>query len=406
VKVDVLAVLGARGFRLAAGFLIAVLTARFLGPEGRGEYFFVVTLAAMIMQFANLGMHSSNTYLVARDPSLLSSLLGNSSWISVVAGGGLAAGVVASAYAFGLFGGAENPSLLFAVALAPLGLFFLLGQNLLIGLGRTMAFNATEILGSAVLVLFPLVTAIATPTSPSFLAARSAAILASIAGLLFFLARGARLRWTFDRDVFRKGLAYAARAYVVTLLGFLLLRANVFLLQVNSGFGELGLFSVAAQVADALELVPTSIALVLFPRLVRMNVGAWSEMIRSLRTVAGLMAGICLVVAVLSEPLVVFAFGPEYLASAVMLRLLLPQVFFIGVTTIVSQYLAALGMPVVLLLVWGFGLAAVTAFGLFLIPAYGGVGAALAPSLTYALVFALVLTAAFRRRAAVVARTE
>src|SRR5207249_1244192 len=100
--------------------------------------------------------------------------------------------------------------------------------------------------------------------------------------------------------------------YLVALLGYLVLRTNIFILQVYGGFGQVGLFSVATQVADALEIIPTSVSLVLFPKLVRMEKLGWPLMTRSLFAVAALMAAVCGFVAFACEPLVALAFGPEF----------------------------------------------------------------------------------------------
>jgi antigen flippase len=397
MRTQVSTVMASRFFRLAAGVITTILTARLLGPTGQGEYFFVVTLAALIVQFGNLGLHSSNMYQVGREPRSLGSLTTNSIWVAGVAGAGLATCAVAVTYF--LNASSSTVSLaLFAVILAPLGLFFLLGESLLLGLRRTAAFNSVEILGSLALVLAQVAAGLWTRSPFGFLAARSVGILISSAGLLVMLTRGAQLQKRFDADTFRDGFFYSARAYVVALLGYLVLRMNVFLLQVHSGFSEVGFYSVATQVADALEIIPTSVSLVLFPRLVRMESLGWPLMAKALVAVAAVMAVVCILVALFCEPLIAAAFGSEFRRTAAILRLMLPQVFFIGMTSIVSQYLAALGMPMIVLAAWAVALVVVIVLGMSLIPTYSSEGAAVALSLTYAGVFALMLVVAAARR--------
>jgi len=87
-KNDVLQTVLTRLFINVLAFGSSILTARFLGPAGRGDYFVVVTFAGMVMQFGNLGLQSSNTYYAARDPRNLGPLLANSLWISMLGGGG------------------------------------------------------------------------------------------------------------------------------------------------------------------------------------------------------------------------------------------------------------------------------------------------------------------------------
>src|SRR6185437_15975483 len=101
----VLAILGSLG--------VTILTARMLGPVDRGRYYYLITLAAVGMQFASLGIHVSNTYLVARTPSLLPQILTNTAWIAVVGG------VIASAGAvvFDLVSGGSSLNVMFGLML-------------------------------------------------------------------------------------------------------------------------------------------------------------------------------------------------------------------------------------------------------------------------------------------------
>ena len=82
-----------RGLIIAAAFLSSVITARLLGPEGRGIFFYWTTLIVLAVQFGNLGLHSSNTYLLSGGQARLSTLAGNSLWVSLVAGTVLWGGV-------------------------------------------------------------------------------------------------------------------------------------------------------------------------------------------------------------------------------------------------------------------------------------------------------------------------
>src|SRR5690242_11581545 len=74
IDTAVLLTIAARFVVIAAGVVTSIMTARFLLPAGRGEYFLVLTTAQILAQFCNLGLASSNTYFVAKDRSLFPSL--------------------------------------------------------------------------------------------------------------------------------------------------------------------------------------------------------------------------------------------------------------------------------------------------------------------------------------------
>jgi len=152
-----------------------------------------------------------------------------------------------------------------------------------------------------------------------------------------------------------------------------------------------GYYSVATQFADMLAILPQSTALVLFPHLVGERRGRFDRTIWSLSAMAVLLGTGCIAVAWLAEPLITIAFGGRFLPAATVLRCLLPGVFFLGLTGVASQYLAAIGFPRALVLIWFAGFAAAVTTSWLLIPRFAGTGAALALSLTHGLVLTLIL---------------
>jgi O-antigen/teichoic acid export membrane protein len=390
VNRDVSITLLTRGLQLASGLAATVVSARFLGPTGRGQYFFVITLTLLVVQFSNLGLPASNTYRVARDPELLGPLVVNSLFASLVVGVGAAAAAVAFLRLTNIFSTTRPILMLFALALAPAMLFFLLGTNLLVGSGRIRVFNAFELAGNA-LVMGALVAAgLLAPRVSAFLTASTVAWAAVAGALALFLLRRSRGPRGFRADVFRAGLRYSAKAYLAALLSFVVLRGNVFLLQRFAFEQELGWYSVAAQVADALAILPATIALVLFPRLVRDAAGRLHATLRTALVTGALLALLCVVAAFAAGPVISFVFGADFEPAARILRWMLPGVVAFGVLTVLSQFLAALGMPKALVGIWGLAAAVALVLGRFLIAPYHAVGAAATLSITYGLTLVLV----------------
>ena len=83
------------------------------------------------------------------------------------------------------------------------------------------------------------------------------------------LARGVSIPRAFDYSLFYDSIAYALRAHLATLFGFLMARMGVLLICQSGNFTDLGYWSVAAQIADALLILPGTVTLLLFPSLVR-----------------------------------------------------------------------------------------------------------------------------------------
>jgi antigen flippase len=401
----VLLTLLSRAVQLLSGFAGTVITARFLGPDARGEYFFVVTVALVVVQFANLGLQSSNTYYAAQDASLLGALVANSAWVSVVLGGGGAALAVALLRASG-WSTTARPSLMwFAAALAPAVLFFMLGTNLLVGIQRIGAFNAIEAASNVGVALALVGAGLASFGVRGFLAVSAASWSLASATLLVYLLRQDRASLRFRGAVFRGGLRYALKAYLVTALGFLVLRGNVFMLQRSYGPRELGFYSVAAQVADAITIFPSSVALVLFPRLVQDARRRWQSTVRSAAVVGAALAAVCAAVAAVSSPFMRLTFGADFTPAARVLLLLLPGVLALGVASVLSQFLASIGVPRLLVGIWLVTLGIVLGVGRLLIPGHAGAGAAAALSIGYGALLLMVGALAYRRRTAEAAAT-
>lgn len=380
--------------RLLAGIGAGIVTARALGPAGRGDYFLITTISSVIVQFGNLGLASSNTYLVAQRPSLFGPLLNNTIVVSALAGI-LGAAVVASLEVAGIFSIA--PGLLWPiVALAPITLFYLLGSNLLVGIGRITAYNLVE--GAAtVMVTAAIVAAAIVWATPLAVLISSAVGWGLAAAVLLLVLRPAQqARPQFDRAVFRAAWRFAAKAYAITLLGALVLRANVFVLERLSGSAALGQFSIASQIAEAIAVFPASVALVLFPRLIREAAQSWGITLRTMLVVGLALSAACGLVAVLSDPLVQIAFGAEFAPAAEALRILLPGVVSLGMLTVMSQFLGSIGLPVALVGAWLAALALVVTLGITLVPLGAASGAAAALSLTYAGLLVVVVVIGVR----------
>ena len=389
-----LSTVGTRLLLLLVSLVTGLLTARLLGPEGRGQYFLGVTLMTFSAQFATLGLHSSNTFLLSRRTHVLPGLLANSLWFSLAAGGASAL-VFGLLVALGLVPVIEGD--LAAVALlgvAPL-LFTILGSGLLAGLARFSALNRCELLSRG----FALLLMIALAGRPSPVVFLGAAVAGSVAGagtqLLALVQRGRLGR--FERGLLSESLRYGLRVYVASSLAYLVARVNVFVLGHQRGASEVGLLSVAVQLADVMTMVPASLAFVLFPELVRSG-RRWETTQRTLLGTASLMLGLCLTAAVLSPPAIPLVFGSAFAGSTQAFLWFLPGVFFLGLISILSQYLAAVGFPWSLVGAWAGAAALVVAASLVLIPRLGPAGATAALSATYACLFVAVLTLALRAR--------
>lgn len=373
---------------IAAGFVSSIITARFLGPEGRGVFFYWTTLAAFAIQFGNLGLHSSNTYLLTKGRARLSALAENSLWVSLIGGGVLGGLFILLLWLMDGATGGRWSLLLPALFLIPSGLYFLLGTNLLVAEGRIGEYNGFELayryLGLAAMFFSAWYWG-----SPQALLL----IMGVVAGLMC-LPLYHRLR-VLGGDgagsflLIRQGFGYAMRAYLAAALGFAVLRLNALLIEKYRDAETLGVWSISVQLLDVILVIPSTIALVLLPRIMRSE-QPYQLMQTQLRLVSITLVVVCAVVGWLGHDFIMLVYGKAFADAYTMLLWGLPGIFALGLTSILSQYLASAGIPLTLVFIWMTGLVAELVLALWLIPIHGGIGAMLALSAAYLLILGMV----------------
>jgi O-antigen/teichoic acid export membrane protein len=377
-----------------------IVSSRLLGPAGRGLYAVAAAIGVIGVQFANLGLHASNTYFVAKDRGLLPKLLGNSLVNSAAIGGGAALAASAVFYLKPHLAPLHGALLALGLVWVPVGLAYLLMQNLLLGIQDVRAFNKIELFSK--IVGLALVAALAFAHFPSVVAVFSAAMAALVFGSIwaFRRLRHAGGRPSVSLALFRNNLSVGVRAYLVAVFGYLVLRIDLLMVQYMLGAKDSGYYSVAANMASYFTLLPTAVGAILFPKL-----SGSSDPVQKLRTTkkaAGVtamflvpLAGVSWLVA---RPFVQLMFGKAFLPAADAYIWLLPGVVFLGVETVAVQLLNSFGYPVSVIAIWFFSLLLNVALNLWAIPAYGIIGASAVSSITYTVASRLVIYMIFSYR--------
>lgn len=376
-----------RGMLIAAGLISSVVTARFLGPEGRGTFFYWATLAAFAIQFGNLGLHSSNTYYLAKGLAPLSALAANSLWVSLIGGAVLGGGLLLFLWLTNVALHDKWALLLPALIMIPSGLYFMLGTNLLVAEGLISQYNGFEIANRYLALAAALFSAWYWATPEALLLA--VGLLAALMCLPLYaylrkLGRGGGA----NLKLLRSSLGYAMRAYLVATLAFFVLRMNAVLLETYTDPTTLGLWSIAAQIIDVIIVIPNTAALVLLPRIIRSD-QPYQLMQPQLRMMSACLALVCVAAVWLGRDVILLVYGDRFEPAYSMLLWGLPGAFALGLTSILSQYLASVGMPLAVVWVWFIGLVVESACALWWVPKYGGEGAMASLSVAYSVVLGL-----------------
>jgi O-antigen/teichoic acid export membrane protein len=386
-------------FVVALGFVNSILVTRILGPEGRGLFAVANTLSATGVQLGNLGLQSSNTYYVSRDPRKLFVLLGNS--LVVSAGCGIVMLVVFLLLQLRPEIAPIRGTLLTLTFLAvPAGLASLLLQNLLIGTQQIRAYNAIDLTTRVLAVLLVAATAPLGLVSPEVIFALVLATVVLGAAWSFLRLR-AQLHGpiSWSPETLRACLPYGLRAYLATLFGFLVLKSDIVLVTYLRGAVETGYYAIAIGLADILLMLPLVVGMILFPKLsAAPDLAARWRLVRRVLTVMVPATPLGLVVTYFAAgPLIRLAYGTAFSPSTAAVGWLLPGIGCYAINGILMNFFASCGMPMVVVYSPFVALVVNVCANLLLVPRMGFVGASISSSLAYGLMLLIsVLYIRFR----------
>ena len=346
------------------------------------------------MQMGNLGLHASNTYYVAKDRNILAALIGNSLLISLLFGACASGLVWIVLLKWPSLTPIQGRLLILALIWIPVGLAYLLLQNLLLGVLEITKYNQIELLTKLLgLVLLGALIAVRRPgVETTFLTG----LVALAAGLVWALCRLHRLagQMPWPKISLLKGhLGLGFRAYLAAFLAFLVLRIDLLLVKYLMSTADAGYYSIAATMADSVVILPTVVASILFPRLSAMAevTQKWNLAWKAALLMGLVMLPVVLVALALAKPVVRIFFGPAFMPSVAAFVWLLPGIFFLGIETVLVQFLNSMGFPKIVIGGWVICFVANIALNLWAIPAYGIVGASVVSSICYTLICIVVI---------------
>jgi len=392
--------LAGRGTTIALGLVSSIITARWLGAEGRGVLATLGVVTGLALQFGNPGLHTGNVYFVAREPRRAAAILGNSltvSWAAGLLGG--AAAMLAAAVRPGWVPGIAPALIALTAAALPFQFMILLYQNALLGLGEIAAFNLLEVGNRAVtfvaLALWLVVMGGGAPGAVALFA-----VMAAVTGVAsaFACARRVPFRPSFDAGLFAEMIRYGGKVWLACLLSFMVIRSDLLLVNYFRGTGEAGVYSIAVQIADTLLLGPVTIGMILLPRVAALRDGGEDEMTaRVLRHTALFLGALVVAAFVLVGPAVRLFYGHDFEGAIAATRCLLPGVFALGLNGVLMNHFGGRGMPAVTVMAPLAGLVLNVGLNLAVVPRFGIRGAAVTSSVAYVLMLAVSLGVFLRR---------
>lgn len=373
---------------IPVGVLYSIVTARWLGPAGLGIFAAIGAVLGTASQLGGLGLPVAVSRFAAEDEKKVPALIANARVVGALTGVAVVA-ALAGLYALLPAAFGEVPRSLLLVAALALPLSFASGQfqAVLLGRQRVREYNFMEAMdrGLALAVAFVVLVALG-------LGLRALIVMTVVVAAFNYLVyhvvlwpQSARLRP--DPGLARSMGSFTGKAYLATLLAYLVLRSDILLINAMLGPDPTGLYSVAVRPIDFLLMLPAVAGTLLFPRIAASGGDRQSAQLTATvaRHVVLIMFATCAALAAVAWWVVPALFSADYQGSVIPLWILLPGALCMAVQSILGNDLAGRDYPLAIVWIWTVLLITNVGLNLIWIPRYGIAGAAASSTVAYAL---------------------
>jgi O-antigen/teichoic acid export membrane protein len=372
-----------------------VIVAHWLGAEGVGQLAVINVVVATVVQLCSFGLPSANTYFISQDQKQLRTAAINSLIFATFVGSLLALGLdYLAALRPEWFGFVSARLIRIASVSIPAQLITLIGLNILLAVGKIREFNLLDLAGQSFVLINAVLALIVFRGELSTLVIMNTAtaLLVSfvVVVLIWVAARKlARSQWRVDASLLAQMIRYGLKFHIAILAGAIIFRADLLIVNHFRGAGEAGVYSVATQFGMLLMLLPGVIGTLLFPR-VTAEPDVRGETTSLVTRYTAFVTFCCCLATVPFSFLLPFIYGAEFSDATWLLLILLPGVYLVGLESVMVQHFNALGLPRVIPVYWVVTLIVNLLLVFSLVPRWGAQGAALASTVSYALIFVLV----------------
>lgn len=379
---------------LILSMISSIVAARLLGPEGKGIVTVAVSIANLAVQFGNLGIHSANTYYLAKDKSILPKVVGNSTAIVVFVG----AVSFVLLYVLNDFLGflsIEGTTLKLVLLYIPIQLYNMYLQNYFIALEKVKKYSIMEMMLGILYPILLVVTAFLNGWSLTPNLAIFSSVLTSLITLitgLFFLKEELHGRIQVDKELLFHMLPFGIKSYLSCLLSYLVLRVDIFMIDYYLDTVENGLYSLAVNLADIVNMIAISVSMLLFPKLSGIQDEEQRKRFinKTLKYMSMIMLSLVVCATVCSEWAVLQLYGEEYVRSIPTFRILMPGIFFWALSSLLFNYFSSENRIDLNIRISLIGLVVNVLTNFILIKKAGIYGVATASTISYITIFVLL----------------
>ncbi len=331
-------------------FSVGVLTARILSPDGRGEYALFFTIVGLGSNLSNPGISQANTYFLNKEKILPSILVGNSIFAILVASTlwGVLLLIALKIGLIELIGLRPDAFWVLLLWIATIVTFseisfsgLVYGHHLYQFQSKSIVIQATLILVSTLLIL-----PIAVDVTGALWLRTLALTLFSVWYVYSFWMRVKPFELSFSFRCLQKQIGFGLKNWLQNLVGIINYRGYFLILGIFSSPEQIGYFSVALLLIEAVRFVPDTVGTILLPHLVKTkDSGRAKELVATTCRVSLFITFlVSLILFLITEPLVVFIFGLEYYEAIKVLQILLLGAMFGTIYQVMTRYFTSIAL--------------------------------------------------------------
>ncbi|MEX0597304.1 MAG: flippase [Candidatus Paceibacterota bacterium] len=389
--------MGEKIFTMGIAMVVSIFVARYLGPEDYGILSYAISITSLFAIATHMGLSGLAVRELVNNPDDHEELMGTIYGIKLLAALFAMAGFLVFLHYSGDSSEIEFWVLLIVsgtILLKPFEVFDFWFQ------AKVKAKYSSIVRVISTIILSVLKIGLVVWGAQLLLFAGAYLFQALLLGILFiiFFKRKARIpliSWRFNFSRAKLLLSQGWMIMAGAIFGMVYLKIDQVMLRWLLDAKEVGVYSVASQLSEAWYFIPRMIVASLFPKLLELKKKNEAQFKKRLQQLLDLLFGIALslalIVTFISQPVIDFLYGTEFEKAALILSIHIWAGVFIFMRSAFSKWILVEDAIVFSMITQGAGALANIVLNIILIPLYGGLGAAIATILSYAVASYFIL---------------
>jgi len=395
LALDISGTFGTRLITLVFGLVTGIITARALGPEGRGVFGLVSMFPNSLVTLTKFGQGISAVYFIRREREDASAVASNLVLIAVLTAIGLTLLTLALHRVLldSILRGVPLWALFTVLPLLPTLLLESHLYGVLQATDRFHVYNTRLIVESIItLTLMSLALLVFRLGLPGALGVAVTVRLTMTLWVVATIHRGSPLTWRFDRALFGRMWRYGLKSHAHTIASHFHFKADIYLVAYFLAPAQVAFYSIAARLAEHLLWFPQAVGMALFPRLAGSQPADAHRMTAAaVRQTLVLSVIPALVLASFGRFLLVLWYGADYEPAAAPLRWVCVGIVMMSLYVLLSRNFTSRNRQGINIFSAYLALGGNLLLNFVMIPKYGIVGAAMATACSYSAATLLLL---------------